>query len=165
MIVEHTDGAPERRVSRVTIDCLLEGFIGSIEVTSDHVNTAQVVPRVGIARVDLNRLREVLESNVEILLERLLALSTLTLFVWRGRRLRLRVQAAQLLQNLGVVGIHLQHLLVGLLGAVPILLLLEHRANLEPHVWLGQWVRWVRQNVLEALQSGRKHALVLIDNA
>lgn len=119
---------------------------------------------MSVASVDLDRLGEVLEGNVEILLERLLALGSLGLFIWRSGGLGLGVQATQLLQDLGVVGVDLQNLLVGLLGAVPVLLLLKHRADLEPDVGLGQRVWRVRQDVLEALQGGRKHALVLVND-
>lgn len=117
---------------------------------------------MSVASVDLDRLSKVLECDVEILLERLLALSTLGLFIWRSSGLGLRVQATQLLQDLGVVGVDFQNFLVGLLGTVPVLLLLEHRSDLKPDVGLGQWVWRVRQDVLEALQGGRKHALVLV---
>lgn len=64
-----------------------------------------------------------------------------------------------------MVRVHLQDLFVCLLGALPVLLLLENRTYLEPDVWLGQWVWRVGQDVLEALQSRRKHALVLVDDA
>lgn len=77
LVVEHTNGAPEGWVSGVTVNSLLERLVGSVEVTTDHVDTAQVVPRMSVTRIDFNRLGEVLESDVEVLLERLLALSGL----------------------------------------------------------------------------------------
>ena len=180
LVVEHTDGTPEGWVAQVTVDGLLERFVGRIEVASDHVHTAEIIPQVGVQRVDFDGLREVLQRHGQVLLERstgvavlglavlilaVLALVVLVLDDALVARLCLRVQAAQLLQDLGVVGIHLKNLLVRLLGARPVLLLLKHQTNLEPHVGLGERMRWVGQDVLEALQRARKLALVLVDDS
>lgn len=61
------------------------------------------------------------------------------------------VQPAQLLQNLGVVRVSVEHTLVGILGAVKVLLLFMHMTDLEPDVLFRQWRRRRVNNVLEAL--------------
>jgi len=62
------------------------------------------------------------------------------------------VQAAELLQDLGVVRVGLQHAVVGILGRVVLLLLLVDVADLEPDVDLRQRPRRVGEDVLEALE-------------
>lgn len=52
------------------------------------------------------------------------------------------MQPAQLLQDLGVIGISVQHALVGVLGTVKVLLLLMNMADLEPYIFLGQRRGW-----------------------
>lgn len=44
LVVKNTNRAPEGWVSGVAVDGLLEGLVGSVKVTTDHVDTAQIVP-------------------------------------------------------------------------------------------------------------------------
>lgn len=53
-----------------------------------------------------------------------------------------------------MVGISVKHPLVGILGAVKVLLLFVNVPDLEPNVLLCQWRRRRVDNVLEALQKG-----------
>lgn len=64
LVIEHTNRAPESGVTRVAVHGLLERLVGSIKVTADHVHTTQVVPRMGIRGVNLNRLSKVFQCNV-----------------------------------------------------------------------------------------------------
>lgn len=76
-----------------------------------------------------------------------------SLFLARKAVALLVVQPAQLLQDLGMVGVPVQHTLVGILGTVEVLLLLVDMANLEPDILLGQRRRWGVDDVLEALET------------
>lgn len=51
------------------------------------------------------------------------------------------MEPTQLLQDLGVIGVPVQHPLVSVLGAVEVLLLLMNVTDLEPYIFLGQR-RW-----------------------
>lgn len=61
------------------------------------------------------------------------------------------MKPAQLLQDLSVVGVSIQHPLVGVLGTVKVLLLLMDVTNLKPYIFLGQRWRWRVDDVFEAL--------------
>lgn len=51
----------------------------------------------------------------------------------------LMMQPSQLLQDLGMIRISVQHTLIGTLSTIEILLLLVHMTDLEPDIFLGQW--------------------------
>lgn len=61
------------------------------------------------------------------------------------------MEPAKLLKDLGMVGVSVEHTLVGILGTVKVLLLLMDMAYLEPYILLCQWGRRRVDNVLEAL--------------
>lgn len=62
-------------------------------------------------------------------------LQKLNRFLLAGKTIALLVvQPAQLLQNLGMVGVSVQYTLVCVFGAVKVLLLLVDMANLKPDV-------------------------------
>lgn len=61
------------------------------------------------------------------------------------------MKPSQLLQDLSVVGISVQHPLIGVLGTVKVLLLLMDVTNLKPYIFLGQRWGWRVDDVFEAL--------------
>lgn len=61
------------------------------------------------------------------------------------------MQPTQLLQDLGVVWVSVQHTLVSVLSTVKVLLLLVNVADLKPNIFLGQRRGWRVDNVFEAL--------------
>lgn len=61
------------------------------------------------------------------------------------------VKPAQLLQDFSVVGVSIQHPLIGVLGTVKVLLLLVDMTDLEPYILLGQRWGWRVDDVFEAL--------------
>lgn len=163
LVVEDTNRAPERGVARVAIDGLLERFVRRVEIRANHVDAPKVVPRVSVQLVNFERLQQILCCDIKVLLESL----GIAIFGQSRARFRfgLRIQATQLLQDFGVLGVDGQNIEIGISSTYPILLQLQHQANLEPYIWLSQWLGRIVQNVLETLQGQREFALVLVYDA
>lgn len=75
------------------------------------------------------------------------------------------MQPTQLLQNLGMVGVTLEHSSVSSFGRVVIFLLFVNVTNLEPDVFLTQRTRRIVDNVPEALQALGELLLLLVYNS
>jgi len=75
------------------------------------------------------------------------------------------VEPSQLLQDLGVVGVPIEHTPVGGLGRLKVFLLLVNVTNLEPDVFLGERTRRVVDDVFEALQTLAELLLLFVDDS
>ena len=76
LVVKHTDRAPKRGVSRVSIDGLLIRLIRLVIILLSHEAAAQKVPGLGITFVSLegiskvlNRLRLVVKLGIALVVE------------------------------------------------------------------------------------------------
>jgi hypothetical protein len=149
LVVQHTDGAPERRVSSIPIDGLLICLVGLGILLLRHVAPPQQIPTLCIIVVCSDRLLEIFDSP-------LLALEGLAL---------LMVQPSQLLENLGMVRVTLKHPLISRFCVIVVFLLFVHMADLKPDVLLGKGRWWRVDYVLEALQTLAVLLLLLVNYA
>lgn len=127
LVVEHTNAAPESRVASVAVDSLLVSLICLGVLLLRHVAATEEVPALCISLVRSHRLLQVLDG---LLLTGVVGAL-------------LMVQPTQLLEDLGMIGITLEHATVGTLGGFELLLLLVNVTDLEPNVLFGERARWV----------------------
>lgn len=105
LVVEYTDRAPEGRVPSIAVDGLLVGFVGLGVLGLRHIATAKQIPTLCVSVICANRLLKVFNG----------------LFLACIASALLVVQPAKLLQDLGMVGVTVQHSSVGGLGRLELL--------------------------------------------
>lgn len=72
------------------------------------------------------------------------------------------VEPTQLLKNLGVIGIPIEHATISSLSRLKVLLLLVDVTNLEPNILLSQRTRRLVDNEFETFQTLRELLLLLV---
>jgi hypothetical protein len=146
--VENTNRAPECRVAAITVDGLLIRLVRLVVTLAGHERTAKKVPALGVAAVCLKALGEV--GN--------------TLFLVGKSGTGLRVQPAELLENLCVVRLVGQDTHVRFTSRDIVAIEFVNVAELEENVPRGQRTRGIFDNVFEALERVGVLALMLVND-
>lgn len=147
LVVQHTNGTPERWVSPIAIDGLLISLIRFGVLLLRHVAAPKQIPALRVVVICGDRFLEILDGP-------LLTLESLAL---------LMVQPSKLLKNLGMIGITLKYSLISRLCIIVIFLLFVHVTDLKPDVLFSQRRWWRVYYVLEALQTLTILLLLLVD--
>jgi len=145
--VQDTDGAPERRVTSITVDGLLIRFVCLVVFLTCHVRTTEKIPTLGIRRICFETLCQVLNGGILVL---------------EGRAI-LMIQPPKLLKDFRVARVLGNNTFVCVFRTNIIFLLLEDMPDLEPYVGVSERTGWISENSVEALERVVVFALLFID--